>query len=356
METNNLIDRYITEVGKQLPSKSRLDIEAEIRSTLDDMLEERSEKAGRPVDEAMIVEVLKEYGAPSKIAASYQPERYLIGPRLFASFMTVLKVILPIVAAVALVKTGVSIGQVELTFDNIFEAAAGGLAEFLGTAVSALGSMVILFAILQWTLPEFKEKQSEWDPLSLPKATLRDQVEAGSTVLEIFASGLAIVLFNFFPHLINISLHSEGAWSIGFIAVDRGAAWSTTVLSEAFFGYLPALTILWGLTMLLDVLLLSRTRWEAWTRWVSLGLKVMSIVLAIIMLAGPALVAVDANALMAAGFPNEFVAQILVNFAEQGAIVALAITILASVIDAIRIVIRLTGRNLSPALEKFAHH
>ena len=33
-----LIDRYIAEVGRHLPRKQRADIEAEIRSTLEDIL------------------------------------------------------------------------------------------------------------------------------------------------------------------------------------------------------------------------------------------------------------------------------------------------------------------------------
>jgi hypothetical protein len=67
----NLIDRYVTEVGKHLPRKNRLDIEAELRSTLEDMLEDRSQQAGRPADEALATELLQEYGAPRKVAASY---------------------------------------------------------------------------------------------------------------------------------------------------------------------------------------------------------------------------------------------------------------------------------------------
>ena len=49
----NLIDRYVTEVGKHLPRKNRLDIETELRSTLEDMLEDRSQQTGRPADEAL---------------------------------------------------------------------------------------------------------------------------------------------------------------------------------------------------------------------------------------------------------------------------------------------------------------
>ncbi|MCX6035023.1 MAG: hypothetical protein NTV38_08620, partial [Chloroflexi bacterium] len=138
MKPMDMIDRYIAEVGKDLPRKNRLDIEAEILSALEDMLSERSQKTGKPVDEQMTVEVLKQYGAPRKVAASYQPERTLIGPRLFPSFVTVVEVILLIVAAIALVKIGISLGQVEEPFDTVFETVFLGIAEFLGTAFTAL--------------------------------------------------------------------------------------------------------------------------------------------------------------------------------------------------------------------------
>jgi hypothetical protein len=204
-------------------------------------------------------------------------------------------------------------------------------------------------------VPEFKDKSVEWDPNKLPEATPRNRVETGSTLLEIFGSGLAIVLFNFFPQLINLGYHANGQWWIGLTAIEADSAWSTTILSQAFFRYLPVLTILWVLTILLDVTLLSRGRWETWTRWSAFGLKFVTIVLAGIMLAGPALVDISAETLIAAGFSNPIAAKLFENFAEQGTIVALVITILASFVTAIRLIIRLTGRNLSPTLEKFAH-
>jgi hypothetical protein len=50
MDDPTLIDRYIAEVGKFLPRKNRLDIEAGILSTLEDMLTEPRRKTGNPVD------------------------------------------------------------------------------------------------------------------------------------------------------------------------------------------------------------------------------------------------------------------------------------------------------------------
>jgi hypothetical protein len=50
MDDLNLIDRYIAEVGKDLPRKNRLDIEAGILSALEEMLTEPRRKTGNPVD------------------------------------------------------------------------------------------------------------------------------------------------------------------------------------------------------------------------------------------------------------------------------------------------------------------
>ncbi len=43
----NLIDRFVSEVGKHLPSRLRKEIETEIRSTLQDMLEDRLNRRHR---------------------------------------------------------------------------------------------------------------------------------------------------------------------------------------------------------------------------------------------------------------------------------------------------------------------
>jgi hypothetical protein len=101
-----LIDRYVTEVGKNLPLvKGRKDIEKELRSTLEDMLEDRASTTGRPRDEAMEIELLKEYGAPQTVAQTYNPHPYLIGPRMFPIFIMVLKIVITVIS---IVMTGVN--------------------------------------------------------------------------------------------------------------------------------------------------------------------------------------------------------------------------------------------------------
>lgn len=91
----NLIDVYIHEVTKRLPVKSREDIALELRSTIEDML---------PDDycEEDIKIVLKELGNPVVLASKYSEKpMYLIGPRYFDLYVTLLKMIIPIVAVVS---------------------------------------------------------------------------------------------------------------------------------------------------------------------------------------------------------------------------------------------------------------
>src|SRR5688572_10690044 len=110
----NLIDKYIAEVGKHLPRNQRVDMEAEIRSTLEDMLEERKQAPGA-VEDVMIIELLKEYGAPRKVAESYIGPRYLIGPRVYPIFELVTKIVLTVLLAIALAGLGIGLARSNMT-------------------------------------------------------------------------------------------------------------------------------------------------------------------------------------------------------------------------------------------------
>ncbi len=65
----------------------------------------------------MTVDVLKEFGTPKKVAASYLPPRYLIGPRLYPTFMMIAKIALGIVALVGIVTTSVALFQQPYSID-----------------------------------------------------------------------------------------------------------------------------------------------------------------------------------------------------------------------------------------------
>ena len=72
------------------------------------------------------------------------------------------------------------------------------------------------------------------------------------------------------------------------------------LLSEAFFYFVPYLTLVWVLTILLDIVLLRMGYWNAVTRISLIGLKVVSIVIAAAMLGVPSLLAITTASLTAA--------------------------------------------------------
>ena len=76
------MQRYLLAVKKELGGKQREDITAEIESYIYDLLEERHPEA-KEIGTSELEAILKEMGAPRKVAAQYSPQRYLIGPRLF---------------------------------------------------------------------------------------------------------------------------------------------------------------------------------------------------------------------------------------------------------------------------------
>ena len=116
------IDRYIYQVSRFLTGKNKDDIEKEIRTLIDDMLDTRCQ--GRDVSKEDVAAVFAELGKPSELAAKYNDsKRYLIGPALFPIYSKVLVVVLGFVVAATLLSNILSIitGSFSWTnFGNVF--------------------------------------------------------------------------------------------------------------------------------------------------------------------------------------------------------------------------------------------
>jgi hypothetical protein len=266
---DTLIDRYLAAVSDNLPAKLRKDTVTEIRSLIQDALDDRSKTEERAPDDEMVAGVLKQFGSPEKIVAPYLPEKYLIGPHLFPTFILVLQIALPIIAALALVGFWVGynlpapISGVEL-ITNLVKSVGNALS----AVVQAFGNIVFIFAILQWVLPEFKPRTKEWDPHSLKAISYPDKVKRGELITEIFFSLVGLIIFNIYLDRVGIYNNLNGQWS--FIPI----------LTSAFNNYIPWLDLFWVLTILLDVILLRKGSWEAGTRLFSILMSVFSIAIA----------------------------------------------------------------------------
>ena len=339
--SKELVTRYVSEVGRHLPEKSRADLEKEIRSLIEAALDDRAEKSGRPVDEDMTVEVLKEFGPPDKMAASYLPERYLIGPRLFPAFINVVRIALPIVLILAGLGMAVRLGISDLQPKFVVEAFAEGFADMFNTVLQVLGTIVLVFALLEYFVPDLKARtlpkgvdlrslDKEWDPRSLPKpAPAPQQVGVVGLSVEIAFTVVAIVIFNFYPQLIGIGY--------------SGTEWvSIPVLAEVFFTrYLPWLNIVWVLQIVLDSIVIGRGRWETGSGWFYVAIKGMSVVINLAMLTGPALIGLTASTLAAKSAMGYDTAELLVNMLTQVVKWGLIIGVIAGSIDLIKQAVRL---------------
>lgn len=274
----NLIDKYVTEVGKHLPKSQRADIQAEIRSTLLDMLEERSPGSGA-TDQAQVIELLKEYGEPRQIAESYIGPRFLIGPRIYPLFELVTKIVLSVVIGIAVVGLGIRLAGSSLIGIEFLAQVGDSALGLLGSLVTVFGNIVIVFAILERVLPasEFEES-GEWDPQKLAAEPDPDQVSLFEQIVGIIFLGLFLLLFNVYSDVFRFEFLSGN---------DR--VFIPFRLSEAFFGYLPWINVLFLLEIAMALHLIRNGVWTVTSRVANIVINLAGIALAVAMLRGPAL-------------------------------------------------------------------
>jgi len=285
----NLIDRYVIEVGKHLPLlKGREDIEKELRSTLEDMLEDRASTTGRLRDEAMEIELLKEYGSPQKIAATYNPRPYLIGPRLFPFFLMVLKIVITVVVTVLLILTGIRAVTdtpfMGMDFVNIIGRGLGGI---VSTAITVFGNIVLIFAILERVLPDAQidamKTDETWDPASLAKEPDPDSVKRGELITEIVFTFVGIALLNLFPEILGMSYFTQD--KMFFIPM----------FSAEFFKFMPWINAIFLAQIVLDIYLLRNALWTPITRVAKILIEAASIALTVIILRTPNIIGFTAE-------------------------------------------------------------
>jgi len=251
-----LIDRYVREVGRHLPRKNRTDIQAELQSTLVDTLEARVDGEPSLDDE---VELLREFGSPRTVAASYWPEgQYLIGPRLFPLFRMVVGIVMIVFVIVQLVLLGIAVvfNQEVLTFLSVLDI----LSEMVGSVFTAFSIVVIVFAILQ-RFDVRPETEQEWDPRDLPNIEETDTINRGGTVAEITFSLVLIAILLFLPDKIGVVI-SPGL---------------EVILNPVIVSYIPVIILSIMLGIAVDVILLWRGRWETGTRLAKIGTNLFGI-------------------------------------------------------------------------------
>jgi hypothetical protein len=269
-----LIHRYVYQVGELLPPRQRDDVMAELRSLLEEGVEERARASGREIDEELTAAFLIEFGAPGKVAERYGGEpRYLIGPRLFPIFLRVLKISwfgIGVACLAGFLFSAMIVppwGPAE--FWHV-QALLSWLLKFVQGALANAAILIFTFAVIERFLPATWRPKSAWDPRKLapvPAAPGTDRVPRAVLVVKIYALVFLAVVLNFYPEWFGIvSFSGLGVQKIPF--KDMGV-------------YLPVLLIdvAWAMAAALSLVLIVRGRWERWSRWAEWAVGLYEVVI-----------------------------------------------------------------------------
>jgi hypothetical protein len=210
----NLIDQYVNAVTTYLPEKDREIAEKELCAKIDMRLPEI------PTD-ADIQNVLEQLGNPSLLANEYrQDKQYLIGPNLYYSYLSVLKVVIPVIAILSAVssmleaiwQTPINIGIVEFQMDlfvTIFSSIFEGAAQ-------AFLWVTIIYFILEKRGVKAKSitfPKQKWSVADLSKSppSSKAKIPRAETAIAIFFSVLFTSLLYFRPEIFGLYTSSKGS-------------------------------------------------------------------------------------------------------------------------------------------------
>lgn len=258
---SSLIDRYVYDVIRRLPENSRADVERELKANIGDMLPEN------PGTED-VERVLTTMGAPAKLAEQYRSKpRYLISPALFDDYLTVLKIVIPLIAVILtilrLFSTLMNSPQ-EGNFGQVFGHILGDLLTGLFEGITSGFFWVTLsFGLAEYfNASKLKETWSTKDLPSIPPSSTV-KISRVETVIGMVFSVLFLVMMAKYQYL--IAWYESGPENIHItlfnaIAVNR---------------YLPYLT---GLTLLSFVAAAIKFYCARWNYPVALVSGINSIV------------------------------------------------------------------------------
>ncbi|MCW5875419.1 MAG: hypothetical protein KIS85_00935 [Anaerolineales bacterium] len=274
MNDQNLLERYIHEVGAHLPRRSRQDVQLELRSLLQDELSARGLDADKAGDAGGVAELLKEYGHPEELAARYHTEQQLVSPVAFPAFRLSYSIVASVITVVFLVGLGLRLNQPGINLTEL-----GG---FLGSYAQAMllnfGAVAFAFYLMEglgWIKPA--KAGADWDPHKLPAIKDTERINRTELLVGIFFTIAALLVFNFAPQWIGIvGWHDNG---IGVVPM----------LSDQFLAYLPWLSALWVSEVALKALVYRAGRWTSRLRVVEFALSLASIYVLYTIVQSPAI-------------------------------------------------------------------
>lgn len=302
-----LVERYVHQVGQYLSKKDRADIEQELRSLIQDQLDDRYPETPT---QAEVAAVLTGLGSPRRMAASYYRGQYLIGPELYPPLMSALRYVWMIVPTVVI-------------FLNIFGALAslqrgqgeervwfGVLVETLVVTLQATlifsAVVILIFALIERI--EVHEKAFVFDPLRLPKVDDPRMVDRFEVTFGIAFGSLFVLIFLYFLQVGGLTMRFNPSDPGEVIPVP--ASWMIVLIVVAIA------------QLLLHLRLLRRNRWSSALWMTQTVLEVAGMICLYFVVYRPLLEQVMATNPSLFGSPVESIPEIIVIFTAMLALVS----------------------------------
>ena len=223
---HELIERYIYAVTRHLPLKMRADVKRELEGLISDMLEERC-GAVLPAEKDVRI-VLTELGTSEVLAAKYSDEekQALISGSFLLIYKRVLKIVLPIMAAVVFFGSLMSLIFNTALPQNPYELVGLVFAQTIGTAFSSVLSAFAIITIVFAVLERKKATIPEGDmfahlPLVPEKET---RIKRHDPIMGIVWAVIATVLFLVFPWFAGVWVKNIG-WIPFFLTTVIRSHW-----------------------------------------------------------------------------------------------------------------------------------
>lgn len=199
-----MIDRYVNAVADRLPEDTREDVAKELRTNIEDMLPDDA-------SESDVRKVLEELGNPVKLSNEYrQVKRYLIGPAMYDSYISILKLVIGIAVIVFAFLALAGIITQPADTSDLVRLSSNFVSVLITAAVEGAAQafiwVTVVFAILERTgvsegkLPFSKQK---WSIDDLPPVYIsaKGRIRRGEAIVSLVFTVLFTSLVLFRPEL-----------------------------------------------------------------------------------------------------------------------------------------------------------
>ncbi|SET01151.1 hypothetical protein SAMN05216389_104160 [Oceanobacillus limi] len=247
-----VIERYVYAVTQRLPEKQREDIAIELRGLIEDMVEERSNHESSKME--VVKEVLIELGNPKELAQRYRGvNNYLIGPELFDSYLTVLKIVLfSLLGAMGIVFIIQSVVYPVGILDHFIDF----IVSIVSAGPSAFGWVTFVFMMVEYSNKDKAQDskvEKQWEPSELPPVPdPKLDIKRREPIISIVFYVFAMVLFLFSSNYFGVFVFNEEE-PIRVIPFLNENEIST---------YLPFILVILGLSIAMEVLKIIFGKWN----------------------------------------------------------------------------------------------